>query len=73
MLPAWAFVAAAISLWASLKGITTVNVSENDVGVLFTLWSLWTSQGLLDTKLDFPHYHGQLNKWISRQMPNTFH
>jgi hypothetical protein len=43
----WMLVAAAISFWASIRGVTQVNVTENDVGVIWTLWKMRDGQGIV--------------------------
>ncbi len=43
----WALVAAAIAFWSSIRGITEVDVTENDIGVLWTLWKLRDSEGIV--------------------------
>lgn len=44
----WALVAAAIAFWSSIRGITKVDVTENDIGVLWTLWQLRNSEGIVN-------------------------
>jgi hypothetical protein len=44
----WALVAAAVAFWSSIRGITSVDVTENDIGVLWTLWKLRNSEGIVN-------------------------
>ncbi len=44
----WTLVAATIAFWSSIRGISTVDVSENDIGVLWTLWQLRNSEGIVN-------------------------
>jgi hypothetical protein len=44
----WALVAAAIAFWSSIRGITSINVTENDIGVLWTLWKLRNTEGIVN-------------------------
>jgi hypothetical protein len=67
-LPAWAFVMAAISLWTSLKGITTVNVTENEVAVLLTLWSLKDSDNVVHKSDN--DIHDAANSYLTKQGRN---
>lgn len=43
----WALVAATIAFWISIRGITRVNVKENDIAVLWVMWQLKNSDKIV--------------------------